>query len=169
MPGGQGLIFIRSQPLLRPFLDGADHLDVKSSPTSLELEPLLGQLLAWRPGWLRLLFALRGLLARLLSLKHKLPSHTPSTRDLMQPGGVPGLGEIALVKPPDLWVATLEDRHLQAHIILALEPLPAGGSLVHLGTVVRYRHWTGPLYFNLIRPFHHLVVWAGLRAAVRGN
>ncbi|MCP4630164.1 MAG: DUF2867 domain-containing protein [bacterium] len=25
-------------------------------------------------------------------------------------------------------------------------------------TVVHYKHWTGPVYFNLIRPFHHLVV-----------
>jgi hypothetical protein len=125
--------------------------------------------LAWRPGWLGLLFALRGLLARLLGLKHNLPSQRPSPRDLMQPGGELGVGEIVLVRPPDLWVAVLEDRHLQAYIILALEPLPAGGNLAHLGTVVRYRHWTGPLYFNLIRPFHHLVVWAGLRAVVRGN
>lgn len=25
-------------------------------------------------------------------------------------------------------------------------------------TTVYYKHWTGPVYFNLIRPFHHLVV-----------
>jgi hypothetical protein len=25
-------------------------------------------------------------------------------------------------------------------------------------TIVFYKHWTGPVYFNLIRPFHHLVV-----------
>ena len=25
-------------------------------------------------------------------------------------------------------------------------------------TAVNYKHWTGPVYFNLIRPFHHLVV-----------
>ncbi|UCD31297.1 MAG: DUF2867 domain-containing protein [Desulfobacterales bacterium] len=25
-------------------------------------------------------------------------------------------------------------------------------------TTVFYKHWTGQVYFNLIRPFHHLVV-----------
>ncbi len=25
-------------------------------------------------------------------------------------------------------------------------------------TTVFYKHWTGPVYFNYIRPFHHLVV-----------
>ena len=31
--------------------------------------------------------------------------------------------------------------------------------------IVDYRHWTGPVYFNVIRPFHHLVVAAMLRSA----
>lgn len=35
---------------------------------------------------------------------------------------------------------------------------PAGRGLAHVVTVVHYRNWKGPLYFNLIRPFHHLVL-----------
>ncbi|NQY75258.1 MAG: DUF2867 domain-containing protein [Candidatus Margulisbacteria bacterium] len=29
-------------------------------------------------------------------------------------------------------------------------------------------HWTGPIYFNLIRPIHHLVVTKMAKAGVRG-
>lgn len=165
-----GMDYLRGLPALHPFLQGADHLDAKSAPTQLELEPLLRRLLAWRPAWLSLLFALRGLLAGLLGLKHPGKGQRQPPPDLMRPAGEPGLWEIALVQPPGLWLATLQDKHLKAHIIVALEPLAPGGvpagSLAHLGTVVHYRHWTGPLYFNLIRPFHHLVVWAALRQAV---
>ncbi|MCP4674680.1 MAG: DUF2867 domain-containing protein [Deltaproteobacteria bacterium] len=32
---------------------------------------------------------------------------------------------------------------------------------------VKYHHWTGPVYFNVIRSFHHFVVWAMVRTAVR--
>ncbi|XXF76233.1 DUF2867 domain-containing protein [Myxococcaceae bacterium GXIMD 01537] len=38
----------------------------------------------------------------------------------------------------------------------------------HVATIVRYRRWAGPVYFNVIRPFHHLVVRGMLRHAARG-
>jgi len=34
----------------------------------------------------------------------------------------------------------------------------------YIVTIVHYLHWTGPVYFNLIRPFHHLVVARMARA-----
>jgi len=34
-------------------------------------------------------------------------------------------------------------------------------------TVVRYHAWNGPVYFNMIRPFHHLVVGRMAAAGVR--
>ena len=36
-------------------------------------------------------------------------------------------------------------------------------------TVVHYKHWTGPVYFNVIRPFHHLVVRQMARAGTKAN
>jgi hypothetical protein len=57
------------------------------------------------------------------------------------------------------WVSeTPEDKHLAAHFGVAAEKLDQRRSRYHVFTVVRYLHWTGPVYFNLIRPFHHLVV-----------
>jgi hypothetical protein len=35
-------------------------------------------------------------------------------------------------------------------------------------TIVHYKHWTGRLYFNVIRPVHHFVVSGMARAGARG-
>jgi hypothetical protein len=45
--------------------------------------------------------------------------------------------------------------------------LPDGRKRYHLLTVVKFRHWTGPVYFNVIRPFHHIIVKAMLTDAVK--
>jgi hypothetical protein len=41
-----------------------------------------------------------------------------------------------------------------------------GGDFTDIKVVVHYKHWTGPVYFNLIRPFHHLVVSRMARAGL---
>jgi hypothetical protein len=57
------------------------------------------------------------------------------------------------------WVSeTPDDRHLKAYFGVVKEPLDDSVSRFHVITSVYYKHWTGPVYFNLIRPFHHLVV-----------
>jgi hypothetical protein len=42
------------------------------------------------------------------------------------------------------------------------------GARFRVVTIVHYRHWTGRLYFNLIRPFHHWVVTGMARSGTRG-
>ncbi|MCP5103876.1 MAG: DUF2867 domain-containing protein, partial [bacterium] len=39
----------------------------------------------------------------------------------------------------------------------------------HVVTIVHYKHWTGPVYFNLIRPFHHLVIRRMMKAALKNS
>ena len=38
------------------------------------------------------------------------------------------------------------------------EPVSNCTNHFYVITTVFYKHWTGPIYSNLIRPFHHLVV-----------
>jgi hypothetical protein len=57
------------------------------------------------------------------------------------------------------WFAeTPPDRHLKAYFGVVVEPLANDLKRYYIVTIVHYLHWTGPVYFNLIRPFHHLVV-----------
>jgi hypothetical protein len=51
---------------------------------------------------------------------------------------------------------------------VAREWLGDGVNRFHVATVVNYCHWTGPVYFSVVRPFHHLVVRQMMRAAARG-
>ena len=66
------------------------------------------------------------------------------------------------------WVAeTPEDKHLKAYFGVVVEKLSDSITRFHVFTTVRYIHWTGPVYFNLIRPFHHLVVSSMMKAGIR--
>ena len=53
---------------------------------------------------------------------------------------------------------TPEDNHLKAYFGIAREPVTDSVNRFYVITTVYYKHWTGPVYFNLIRPFLHLVV-----------
>ena len=65
------------------------------------------------------------------------------------------------------WISeTPDDRHLRAYFGVVKEPLSQTVSRFFVFTTVYYKHWTGPVYFNLIRPFHHLVVSRMARAGL---
>ena len=65
------------------------------------------------------------------------------------------------------WVAeTPEDKHLKAYFGVVAEKLSSNLTRFHVFTSVKYIHWTGPVYFNLIRPFHHLVISRMMRAGI---
>jgi Protein of unknown function (DUF2867) len=64
---------------------------------------------------------------------------------------------------------TLEvaDTHLTAYRVIMAEFVASGRNRFQVVTVVKYRRWTGPLYFNVIRPFHHVVVRSMVNAGSR--
>jgi len=45
--------------------------------------------------------------------------------------------------------------------------LADGRKRFHIGTAVHYHNWAGPVYFNVIRPFHHIVVSQMMKAGIR--
>jgi hypothetical protein len=66
------------------------------------------------------------------------------------------------------WVSEApEDKHLKAYFGVVAEKLSGRRTRFHVFTSVKYLHWTGPVYFNLIRPFHHLVVSSMMRNGVK--
>jgi len=36
-------------------------------------------------------------------------------------------------------------------------------------TLLRYGHWSGRIYYPLVRPFHHIIVWSQARSAARSD
>jgi len=120
--------------------------------------------------WMRGLYALRRILASLLGLQQT----DFNTRTIVGPDDIPmkrggkvGPFTVLEAREEEYWIASARDRHLGAYLVSAREPLANGENRIHVATIVHYRHWTGPVYFNLIRPFHHLIVWLSLRKSVR--
>jgi len=156
-------------PELMPYMAGADHLDVKSVTGTVDLPAFIDGMLAYRPYWLKALFVLRHLLVLLLGLKrHARPMTATAGRSAevpFVPGGRIAFFTVRAAVPGCYWVAeTPDDKHLAAYVGVVAEPSDNRRRRFHVFTAVRYRHWTGPVYFNLIRPFHHLVVWRMMKA-----
>lgn len=149
---------------LSPLLAGADHVDVKTVSGPGTLREFVARMMAYDPWWLRTLFAIRTLLAVLLGLRGGVP-RVPRWRPEevpMTPGSPASFFTVRLAEPERVWAADVDDSHLRAALAVVHE-----ADRFHVVTIVHYKRWTGPLYFNLIRPFHHLVVWRMARAGLR--
>jgi hypothetical protein len=160
--------------LLNDLLPTANHVDVKSLRAASTLREVIAAALAHQPRWMDWLFRARGIVAKILGLKHitgGFPVLKPEQIPF-QPGQKLRFFSVAQAKENEYWIAeAMEDKHLQAWLAVLAEPLPPmesgrpGLRSFDFVTVVRYKRWTGWVYFNLIRPFHHLIVWAMARSA----
>ncbi|GAA3097030.1 DUF2867 domain-containing protein [Streptosporangium carneum] len=153
-------------PRLRALAEGADHVDVKTVEGDLTLREFLCGLASWEPGWVRFLYRVRAVFVRLLGMRQE---GIPSARVIrpedvsFTPGDSMMFFTVADAEEDHYFVAGVTESHLTAHLAVVAEP-----GRFHVATIVKYNRWTGPVYFNVIRPFHHLVVGGMARAAVRG-
>jgi len=164
-------------PALTAVLDGADHVDVKTveqagdNGTGPSLREFVAGSLGYRPGWLVALFAARAVVALLLRLRH--PTPTGSSRPLrpadidFTPGARVGFFTVAAGEEDRFLLLQAADTHLTGYLALVLDRPDADHQRYRAITVVRYHRFTGPLYFNVIRPFHHLVVAGMVRASAQ--
>jgi Protein of unknown function (DUF2867) len=156
-------------PELLPHLVGADHIDIKIVTGRKSLREFLAGSIAYQPGWMTFLYGVRAVFVRLLGMKQGgIPKavHTTPERVPMQPGAYLSFFKVAAALDNHYWLAAADDKHLKAGILVLGEPLPDGQTRFYLMTLVHYNEWTGPVYFNVIRPFHHLVVTGMSRAGV---
>ena len=159
-------------PELREFFEGVDHADIKTIDGERSLQAFIAGMLSYYPPWLVLLYKIRQLLVALLGLvRHEEPDTLPAFR----PEDIPFAQEerisffiVKKAQEDRFWVAEApEDKHLKAYVAITAQRLESGATRFRVATTVRYLHWTGPVYFNLIRPFHHLVVWEMMKAGSR--
>lgn len=148
---------------LEKYFEKADFTDVKVFEGEATLRKFIASMLSYYPWWIVQLYHIRKLLVRILGLvKHEAPEELPN----LQPDDVSFIpGEnvtffiVRCAKEDRFWISeTPDDKHLKAYFGIVREPLNNSVNRFHVMTTVYYKHWTGPVYFNLIRPFHHLVV-----------
>ncbi|WP_028587421.1 DUF2867 domain-containing protein [Desulfocurvus vexinensis] len=162
---------IHSHRELDIYFQGMDHTDTKHVDSDRSLREFLAGMLGYAPPWLRVLYRVRRLLATALGLeRHGGAGPALAPRELpFTPGGHVSFFVVRAAREDAYWVAQApRDRHLEAWVGVVAEALGPGRNRFHVFTSVRHLHWTGPVYFTLIRPFHHLVVAAMMRAGAKG-
>jgi hypothetical protein len=148
---------------LEPFFEKADFTDVKVVEGQRTLRRFIASMLSYYPWWVVQLYRLRKLLVGILGLvKHEEPEELPNLKPedvSFIPGRRVTFFEVRSAKEDVFWVSeTPDDKHLKAYFGVVKEPVNNSVNRFYVITTVYYKHWTGPVYFNLIRPFHHLVV-----------
>jgi hypothetical protein len=157
---------------LGALVDGADHIDVKTVESDVALRPFVTRLIAYQPAWVTALYWVRRAFMRLLGLRQDRMPRPPQLRPEQLPmtvGEAVGFFHVHRSVEERLWVAEADDKHLRAKLGVLVEDAGQGRKRMHVLTVVHYKNWAGPIYFNVIRPFHHLVVSAMIRAALRAG
>lgn len=126
------------------------------------LEEFLELIFTYRPHLIRFLYRIRSLMVRLLGFRqdpipemvHWIPDEFP-----LLPCGNIWYFTVRSVKADQYWIAGCpRDRHLDADLGVVAEQLACGSKRFYIITAVRYKHWTGPIYFNLIRIFNHFLM-----------
>ncbi|MBC7871714.1 MAG: DUF2867 domain-containing protein, partial [Chitinophagaceae bacterium] len=84
----------------------------------------------------------------------------------MIPGTKAAFFTVVMAQEDAYYVARVAESHLTAALAVVMEPLPNNLNRFHVITIVHYNRWTGPVYFNVIRPFHHIVVGSMAQAGV---
>ena len=153
-------------------LEGANYVDVKTIEGQRSLRQFGAAMLSYYPWWIVFLYRIRTILVKLLGLyDHPAPEVLPrlGAEDVsFVLGEAVTFFTVRLAEEKHYWVGeTPEDKHLKAYFGVVVELTKDNHKRFHVATIVHYKHWTGPVYFNLIRPFHHLVVGKMMRAGIR--
>jgi len=148
---------------VKAILENADYVDIKRFSGDVSLRKFIASALSYYPWWIVILYCIRSIVVRILGLeKQEMPEELPS----LNPEDVSFVsGEsvtfftVRGAMENQYWIAeTPEDKHLKAYLGIVVEPLQEDMKKFYVITTIQYKHWTGHVYFNLIRPFHHLIV-----------
>jgi len=148
----------------------ADHVDIKTIEGEAPMQAFVAGMIGHQPAWMTFLYGVRWVFVRLLGMTQKgLPRTSKSTRKTipMTPGQKLSFFTVTAAEDERFWVAGNTDTHLTAHLGVVVESLEKGRKRFYVLTVVHYHKWTGPVYFNVIRPFHHLVVNSMMKGGMR--
>jgi len=161
--------FLQAIPQLTALCDGANHIDTKQAQGAVGLRPFIANMLNYQPAWVTALYGVRWFLVRLLGMRQSGVPNRPrlSAADVpFSTASTTSFWRIVAAQEDQFWVASVTESHLTAYLGVVAEPLADGQTRFYVLTIVHYHRWTGWVYFNLIRPFHHLVVGRMVKAGL---
>jgi hypothetical protein len=159
-------------PQVAALLAHADYADEKTASGNVSMRAFVANMLNYQPAWISFLFGLRGIFVRLLGMPltgiPRSRKQRPETLP-MAPGERASFFVVQAAEDERYWIAEVRDRHLNAAVAVVVEERGSQQKRFHVLTIVHYNNGTGPLYFNVIRPFHHLVVGSMVQAGVKAG
>ena len=151
-------------PELDDLLPIVDVIDVKTARGAVSLREFTAGALGYGPLWIKALFGVRILLAWALRLETAVPDSfrlRPETVSFT-PGDPASFFTVVRGEEDHYLLLKVSDNHLVAWLaIITDNGQPAEFKVV---TLVKYLRPVGRFYYNLIRPFHHLVLLSMCRA-----
>lgn len=152
-------------PELDDLLPTVDVVDVKTARGPVSLREFTAGALGHSPLWVKALFGVRMLVASVLRLEttgvpdsFRLRPETVS----FTPGDRASFFTVVRGEEDHYLLLKVSDNHLIAWLaIITDNARPAEFKVV---TLVQYLRPVGRFYYNLIRPFHHLVLLSMCRA-----
>ncbi|VAW38743.1 hypothetical protein MNBD_CHLOROFLEXI01-3150 [hydrothermal vent metagenome] len=156
-------------PNLATLAETADHIDVKTISGDVGLRQFIASMFSYQPAWMTFLYGVRYFFVRLLGMKQEgVPKGAiVQPEDISFVAGDPAtFFTVQMAEENKYWFAAATESHLIAHLGVVVTP-SSGQNRFHVMTLVHYRRWTGPVYFNVIRPFHHIVVRQMMKAGVK--
>jgi hypothetical protein len=157
-------------PQFETAVKDADHVDVKIVEGDVTLRQFVAGMFNYQPAWMTFLYRVRAVFVRFLGMKQE---GVPQSRHLrpedvpMTSGAKLAFFTVRTAREDQYILVEANDQHLDAALGVVVEPLGKGRNRFKVITIVHYNNWAGPVYFNVIRPFHHVVVGGMARAGVR--
>jgi hypothetical protein len=164
--------YIQDYKALKKYLENADYTDIKVFEGRTTLRKFIAGMLSYYPWWIIWLYRIRTIIVKILGLvEHEAPEILPDLNagDIsFSPGESVSFFVVKEAEEDRHWISeTPDDKHLKAYFSVIVKPLDGGKTRFYVITTIFYKHWTGPVYFNIIRPFHHLVVSQMARAGLK--
>jgi len=145
----------------------ADHIDIKSIDSTSDMKQFIVGAFNYQPGWMTFLYRVRQVFVRFLGMRQdSIPQPLNLSLDTLdlKSGNKIGFFEIEAFQPDNYLIVSIEESHLRATLAVFRESLDDERGRYYGVTIVHYNSWAGPVYFNVIRPFHHVVVRQMLKA-----
>ena len=152
---------VRQIPAIAERLENADHVDVKTIDGEQNLREFIAGFVSYNPSWIKFLYGVRMVFVRFLGMKQEgIPQDANLKPENISftAGDKLEFFNVIDAQEDHYYIAGAIESHLTALLAIAVEPLPNGKNRFYVTTIVHYHRWTGPVYFNVIRPFHHVVV-----------
>lgn len=153
---------------MRERIKSADYMDVKMVEGTASLRGFVASVLSYRPLWVQALYKVRRWTLKVMGfevdLTHADDVLTEETLTIT-PGEHATFFNVEESDGQTYWVASAPESHLDAVLAVVAEPVDGGEGVCrfHTLTTVHCHNFMGKLEYNMVRPFHHLLLALAVR------